>query len=77
MCKMYKKPFAKRARDTGAWLLAFQILAIMSIMTNCGILYLSPQVKYAIFLYIIQVKMNFISIFSLNFKTTWTKSNIS
>lgn len=51
MCKMYKKPFAKRARDTGAWLLAFQILAIMSIMTNCGILYLSPQVKYAIFLY--------------------------
>lgn len=48
---MFKKPFAKRARDTGAWLLAFQILAIMSIMTNCGILYLSPQVKYVIFLY--------------------------
>lgn len=48
MCKMFKRPFAKRARDTGAWLLAFQILAIMSIMTNCGILYLSPQVKYVI-----------------------------
>lgn len=51
---MFKRPFAKRARDTGAWLLAFQILAIMSIMTNCGILYLSPQVKYVVIFFCIK-----------------------
>lgn len=45
LCKMYKRPFARRAKDTGAWLLSFQMLSIMSIVTNCGIMLLLPQIK--------------------------------
>ncbi|XP_037040102.1 anoctamin-10 isoform X2 [Bradysia coprophila] len=46
LCKMYKRPLAKRAKNTGAWLLAFETLLVMSIITNCGLLYLQPEVSY-------------------------------
>lgn len=43
---------AKRAKNTGAWQNAFEVLACLSIMTNCGILYLSPTVRYVfVFVY--------------------------
>lgn len=45
LCRFYRRPFAKRAKDTGAWLLAFQVLSLMSIVTNCGIILLTPQIK--------------------------------
>lgn len=45
LCKMYKRPLAKRAKNTGAWLLAFEVLLVMSIITNCGLLYLQPEVR--------------------------------
>jgi anoctamin-10 len=45
LCKTFRRPMAKRAKNTGAWQLAFEVLACLSIMTNCGILYLSPQVR--------------------------------
>ncbi len=45
LCKMYKRPLAKRAKNTGAWLLAFETLLVMSIITNCGLLYLQPEVR--------------------------------
>lgn len=44
-CKIYKRPMAKRAKNTGAWLLAFETLLVMSIITNCGLLYLQPEVR--------------------------------
>lgn len=46
LCKIYKRPLAKRAKNTGAWLLAFESLLVMSIITNCGLLYLQPEVRY-------------------------------
>ncbi|CRL00765.1 CLUMA_CG014020, isoform A [Clunio marinus] len=45
LCKTFRRPMAKRAKNTGAWQRAFEVLACLSIMTNCGILYLSPQVR--------------------------------
>lgn len=46
LCKIYRRPFARRAKNTGAWLLAFETLLLMSIITNCGLLYLQPEIKY-------------------------------
>lgn len=48
LCKIYKRPLAKRAKNTGAWLLAFESLLVMSIITNCGLLYLQPEVRYMV-----------------------------
>lgn len=44
LCRIYRRPLAKRAKNTGAWLLAFETLLVMSIITNCGLLYLQPEV---------------------------------
>ena len=45
LCRIYKRPLAKRAKNTGAWLLAFETLLVMSIITNCGLLYLQPEIR--------------------------------
>ncbi|KAL9707566.1 hypothetical protein quinque_011084 [Culex quinquefasciatus] len=45
LCSFFKRPFARRTKNIGAWQLAFETLAVISIMTNCGILYLSPQMR--------------------------------
>ncbi|KAG5674939.1 hypothetical protein PVAND_004883 [Polypedilum vanderplanki] len=45
LCKTFRRPFARRQKNIGAWHLAFEALACISIMSNCAILYLSPQVK--------------------------------
>lgn len=45
LCCVFKRPFAKRAKNTGAWLLAFETLLVMSIITNCGLLYMQPEIK--------------------------------
>lgn len=43
LCCVYKRPFSKRAKNTGAWLLAFESLIVISIITNCGLLYLQLE----------------------------------
>lgn len=48
LCKTFRRPMVRRAKNTGAWQLAFEVLACLSIMTNCGILYLSPQVRFVL-----------------------------
>lgn len=45
LCVVYKRPLAKRAKNTGAWLLAFETLLVMSIITNSGLLYLQPEIR--------------------------------
>ncbi|XP_049531072.1 anoctamin-10 isoform X1 [Anopheles darlingi] len=45
LCSFFKRPFARRTKNIGAWQLAFETLAVISILTNCGILYLSPQMR--------------------------------
>lgn len=45
ICCVFRRPFAKRAKNTGAWLLAFEAMIVMSIITNCGLLYLQPEIR--------------------------------
>lgn len=45
LCCVYRRPFARRAKNTGAWHLAFEILVVMSIISNCGLLYLQPEIQ--------------------------------
>lgn len=45
LCKTCQRPIARRVKDTGAWHRAFEIIGAMSIMTNCGLLWLSPQIR--------------------------------
>ncbi|XP_052872253.1 anoctamin-10-like [Anopheles cruzii] len=45
LCSFFKRPFACRTKNIGAWQLAFEILVVVSIFTNCGILYISPQMR--------------------------------
>ncbi|XP_055642087.1 anoctamin-10 isoform X2 [Toxorhynchites rutilus septentrionalis] len=45
LCSFFRRPFARRTKNIGAWQLAFETLAVIAVMTNCGILYLSPQMR--------------------------------
>ncbi|XP_063918070.1 anoctamin-10 isoform X2 [Zophobas morio] len=45
LCKIFQRPMSKRVKDIGAWQRCFEIIGAMSIMTNCGLLCLSPELK--------------------------------
>lgn len=45
LCNIFKRPFARRAKNIGAWQLAFELLSVMSLLSNCGLLFLQPNVK--------------------------------
>ncbi|ALC48268.1 Axs, partial [Drosophila busckii] len=45
LCDIFKRPFARRAKNIGAWQLAFELLSVMSLLSNCGLLFLQPNVK--------------------------------
>ncbi|CAH1183687.1 unnamed protein product [Phaedon cochleariae] len=45
LCRLFQRPFSRRVKDIGAWQRAFEVLGALSILTNCGILYLSPQLR--------------------------------
>ncbi|XP_049822312.1 anoctamin-10 isoform X2 [Aethina tumida] len=45
LCKIYQRPMSRRVKDIGAWQRCFEVLSVLSIMTNCGLLYLSPQMR--------------------------------
>ncbi|XP_055371221.1 anoctamin-10 isoform X2 [Condylostylus longicornis] len=42
---IYKRPFARRAKNIGAWQVALDLLSVMALLSNCGILYLQPNVR--------------------------------
>ncbi|KAJ8961004.1 hypothetical protein NQ318_020308 [Aromia moschata] len=45
LCKVFQRPLSRKVKDIGAWQRAFEVLGALSILTNCGILYLTPQVR--------------------------------
>ncbi|XP_071053046.1 anoctamin-10 isoform X1 [Onthophagus taurus] len=45
LCMVYQRPMARRVKDIGAWQRWFSILGAISILTNCGLLFLSPQMR--------------------------------
>lgn len=45
LCKVFQRPMSRKVKDIGAWQRAFEVLGALSIMTNCGLLCLSPRLK--------------------------------
>ncbi|XP_063229785.1 anoctamin-10 isoform X3 [Bacillus rossius redtenbacheri] len=45
LCRLYQRPSARRVKNTGAWQRAFEALGALSIVTNCGLLCMSPQLR--------------------------------
>ncbi|KAK6622610.1 hypothetical protein RUM43_008452 [Polyplax serrata] len=45
LCKVCQRTMPRRVKDIGAWQKAFEWIGAMSIMTNCGLLCLSPQLR--------------------------------
>ncbi|KAI2655559.1 Anoctamin-10 [Labeo rohita] len=45
MCHVFKRPFSEPAANIGVWQLAFETMSIIAVVTNCGLIGLSPQVK--------------------------------
>lgn len=45
MCKLFRRPFMRKVKDIGAWQRSFEVLGALSILTNCGVLYLSPDIR--------------------------------
>nr|XP_023025137.1 anoctamin-10-like [Leptinotarsa decemlineata] len=45
LCKVFQRPMSRKVKDIGAWQRAFEVLGALSILTNCGLLYLSPQMR--------------------------------
>ncbi|XP_051548088.1 anoctamin-10-like isoform X2 [Myxocyprinus asiaticus] len=45
LCKLFNKPFSAPVVNMGVWQPAFEVLSIISVMSNCWLLHLSPHVK--------------------------------
>ncbi|KAL2093683.1 hypothetical protein ACEWY4_010995 [Coilia grayii] len=47
ICKLFRRPFAPPSASMGVWQTAFEILAYMSVMSNCWFLFMSPRLHEA------------------------------
>ncbi|XP_068092339.1 anoctamin-10 isoform X2 [Hyperolius riggenbachi] len=45
ICRVYKRPFAEPSSSIGVWMLAFETLGVLAVVTNCALLGMSPQIK--------------------------------
>ncbi|GFG34765.1 hypothetical protein Cfor_04644 [Coptotermes formosanus] len=45
LCRLCQRPMGRRVKNIGAWQRAFEAVGAMSIMTNCGLLCMSPQLR--------------------------------
>ncbi|KFR13522.1 Anoctamin-10 [Opisthocomus hoazin] len=45
MCRVYKRPFAEPTANIGVWQLAFETMSVISVVTNCILIGMSPQVN--------------------------------
>uniref|UniRef100_A0A6I8PJB3 Anoctamin n=1 Tax=Ornithorhynchus anatinus TaxID=9258 RepID=A0A6I8PJB3_ORNAN len=48
MCRVYKRPFSEPSASIGVWQLAFETMSVISVVTNCALIGMSPQV-HAVF----------------------------
>lgn len=44
-CKIFQRPTCRRVKDIGAWQRSFEMIGALSILTNCGLLYLCPPIR--------------------------------
>ncbi|CAN9499430.1 unnamed protein product [Ophioblennius macclurei] len=45
ICKLFRKPFDPPVANMGVWQIAFEVLSFVSVVSNCWLLLLSPQLK--------------------------------
>lgn len=45
MCKVFRRPFAETASNIGAWQLAFELISVMAVITNCALIGMNPEIK--------------------------------
>lgn len=45
ICKLFRKPFCPPAANMGVWQIAFEVLSFFSVVSNCWLLLLSPQLQ--------------------------------
>ncbi|XP_077158820.1 anoctamin-10 isoform X2 [Paroedura picta] len=45
MCSIFKRPFSEPTANIGVWQLAFETMSIISVVTNCVLIGMSPQVN--------------------------------
>lgn len=45
MCRVFKRPFSEPSSSIGVWQLAFEAMSVISVVTNCALIGMSPQVN--------------------------------
>ncbi|XP_069504936.1 anoctamin-10 [Ambystoma mexicanum] len=45
MCRVFKRPFSEPAASIGVWQMAFETMGVISVVTNCALIGMSPQVN--------------------------------
>lgn len=45
LCNIFKRPFARRAKNIGAWQSGFEVLSVIAVVSNCGLLYMQDDVR--------------------------------
>lgn len=45
MVNIFQRPFAESASNIGAWQVAFELISIMAVMTNCALIGMNPEVR--------------------------------
>ncbi|XP_078113866.1 anoctamin-10 [Sander vitreus] len=45
ICKLFRKPFYAPVANMGVWQIAFEVLSFVSVVSNCWLLLLSPQLQ--------------------------------
>ncbi|CAJ0927868.1 unnamed protein product [Ranitomeya imitator] len=65
MCRVFKRPFAQPSSSIGVWMLAFETMGIIAVVTNCSLLGMSSQVhsvfqdsRLDLFLTVIAIETN-------------------
>uniref|UniRef100_A0A2R8Z8E0 Anoctamin n=1 Tax=Pan paniscus TaxID=9597 RepID=A0A2R8Z8E0_PANPA len=44
-CRVFKRPFSEPSANIGVWQLAFETMSVISVVTNCALIGMSPQVN--------------------------------
>uniref|UniRef100_A0A8D8RF30 Anoctamin n=1 Tax=Cacopsylla melanoneura TaxID=428564 RepID=A0A8D8RF30_9HEMI len=45
LCCLYQRPIARQVKNIGAWQRAFECLCAISVMTNCALLFMIPELR--------------------------------
>ncbi|XP_052229887.1 anoctamin-10-like isoform X1 [Dreissena polymorpha] len=45
MCRVFQRPFTESAANIGAWQMAFELVSVLAVMTNCALIGMNPEVQ--------------------------------